>query len=547
MIKKAVLLRRVSTSMQEKEGCSLQNQQEVLKQYCERMGLEIIKDAELVESSTRGERKNFMKILNFCKKQRGGVALVCLKIDRLMRNLKDYPKLDEMRKEGQIELHLVQENLILHKNSKAGDLTILGLNVVMAQNYALVLRDNVVSGMNYQAEHGFCMYRAPLGYLNIRKTDGKADVIVDTDRAPLIQKLFKQYSTGLYSLKDMAKQCKEWGLTSKYNGKPLNTSAVHRILNNKFYIGEMVYKEDLFKHQYETLISPALFQMCQDIMHGRKPEEKTHFKTTEEPFIFQGLVRCGKCGCLMSSYKKVKTNEYVYIKCSHFKECDNPQLSEKKALKPIEDKLKKLYIKEEIFTYIKKDLEKLINKQNEAHNREVKAVRKKYDTCQDKIKRLRSLLLEGHLTPEEYRDMNEDLKKEQYELEGKSALLTEADENFSIAISTIMSMAANAYQIFKSSRVETKRAILNILLSNLKITDKKISYTLRKPFDLINSLNKKIPSKTEGIAFGDPNGIRTRVAALRGPRPRPLDDGTYLKQITHNINKNILQAFSRSN
>ncbi|MBP3687920.1 MAG: hypothetical protein J6J35_06135 [Alphaproteobacteria bacterium] len=165
--------------------------------------------------------------------------------------------------------------------------------------------------------------------------------------------------------------------------------------------------------------------------------------------------------------------------------------------------LAQLYIKEEIFTYIKKDLEKLINKQNEAHNREVKAVRKKYDTCQDKIKRLRSLLLEGHLTPEEYRDMNEDLKKEQYELEGKSALLTKADENFSIAISTIMSMAANAYQIFKSSRVETKRAILNILLSNLKITDKKISYTLRKPFDLIDSLNKKIPSKTEGNAFGD--------------------------------------------
>lgn len=25
---------------------------------------------------------------------------------------------------------------------------------------------------------------------------------------------------------------------------------------------------------------------------------------------------------------------------------------------------------------------------------------------------------------------------------------------------------------------------------------------------------------------GGPNGIRTRVLALRGPRPRPLDDGT---------------------
>ena len=29
-----------------------------------------------------------------------------------------------------------------------------------------------------------------------------------------------------------------------------------------------------------------------------------------------------------------------------------------------------------------------------------------------------------------------------------------------------------------------------------------------------------------GWRVGGPNGIRTRVLALRGPRPRPLDDGT---------------------
>ena len=99
--------------------------------------------------------------------------------------------------------------------------------------------------------------------------------------------------------------------------------------------------------------------------------------------------------------------------------------------------------------------------------------------------------------------MNEELKQEQYELEGQSALLTEADEHFSIAISTIMSMTQNAYQIFKSSRVEAKRAILNILLSNLQIKDKQISYNHRKPFDLIDSLNEKTPPKIGGVAIGD--------------------------------------------
>ena len=37
------------------------------------------------------------------------------------------------------------------------------------------------------------------------------------------------------------------------------------------------------------------------------------------------------------------------------------------------------------------------------------------------------------------------------------------------------------------------------------------------------------------VCIGDPNGIRTRVAALRGPRPRPLDDGTF--NLKHLLNK----------
>ncbi|CDA17758.1 recombinase [Acetobacter sp. CAG:267] len=494
--------------MQERDGNSLQNQLEMLTEYCQRKGLTIIKDAEIVESSTKGERKKFMEVIKFCQQQRGGVALVCLKTDRLFRNFKNYTMIDEMRKSGQLELHLIQENLILNKDSKAGDLTILGLNVVMAQNYALSLRDNVVYGMDYSVNQGRCMSKAPAGYLNIRTSDGKAAVIIDDERAPIIQKLFEQYATGLYSVKDMIKKCKEWGLISRFSGKPFDTSTIHRILNNRFYIGEMLYKNQWYKHNYETLIAPALFKTCQDIMHGRKPEEPKHFKTTEKPFIFRGLITCGQCGCMISSDRKIKPSgkEYVYLKCSHFKgNCKNPQVNEKVVLKQIEDELKNLSAPQEIMSYLRSDMEKIINRQNEIHNREVKAIRKKYDDCQEQIKYLRSLLLKKEITPEEYRDMNEDLKKEQYELEGKSELLTEADEKFSIAVATILSLGNNAYQIFQSSKVETKREILHILLSNLKLQDRKISYTLRKPYDYIRSLNKKIPSKTEGIAIGERN------------------------------------------
>ena len=150
------------------------------------------------------KRLTLTEFIDYVKQQRGGIALVCLKTDRLFRNFKNYTLIDEMRKSGQLELHLVQENLVLNKDSKAGDLTILGLNVVMAQNYALSLRDNVVYGMDYSVNQGRCMTKAPAGYLNIRNPDGKAAVIIDSERAPLIQKLFERYATRLYSVKDLA-------------------------------------------------------------------------------------------------------------------------------------------------------------------------------------------------------------------------------------------------------------------------------------------------------------------------------------------------------
>ena len=68
------------------------------------------------------------------------------------------------------------------------------------------------------------------------------------------------------------------------------------------------------------------------------------------------------------------------------------------------------------------------------------------------------------ITPERSNEIVSRLKQEQYELNNKLELLTKADEKFSIAVATILSLGNNAYQIFQSSKVETKREIIEISL-----------------------------------------------------------------------------------
>jgi site-specific DNA recombinase len=59
---KAIIRARVSTKGQE-EGHSIAAHRQRLVDYCARKGLKVIKTYERVESSTRGERKEFAAML----------------------------------------------------------------------------------------------------------------------------------------------------------------------------------------------------------------------------------------------------------------------------------------------------------------------------------------------------------------------------------------------------------------------------------------------------------------------------------------------------
>lgn len=62
---------------------------------------------------------------------------------------------------------------------------------------------------------------------------------------------------------------------------------------------------------------------------------------------------------------------------------------------------------------------------------------------------------------------------------------TEADESYYIAASTVLNLAKRALDIFESSEVPEKRALLNFLLQNCTVDGKTPAFSLRSPFDTI--------------------------------------------------------------
>ena len=239
----AVVLARVSTKEQE-EGHSLSAQLNRLHDYCNRRGLDIIQEFTIVESSTRGERPEFQKLIAFIKKQPHKVALVCDKVDRLQRSFREVPILENLRKSDKLVLHFISENQILDSNANNSQIMAYQIFVMMAENYTNCISDNVKRSFEKKLKDGTILAAAPVGYLNTT-IDGVKTVIIDPERGYKVRQLFQQYASDVISIRDMVEYAKSIGLKYK-NGNYLSRSQIHNILHNPFYYGYMRVKGKLY-------------------------------------------------------------------------------------------------------------------------------------------------------------------------------------------------------------------------------------------------------------------------------------------------------------
>ena len=140
--KEAITFARVSSEKQER-GASIDAQKELIKEYCFKKGLKIIKEFEITESSTRGDRIKYNEMLDFIRTRKKKTAIVVNCVDRLQRSDEDNPALNKLRKEGKIELHFMKENIVLDETSPVHDIFAWKMNVLMAGNYTDSLSYNV--------------------------------------------------------------------------------------------------------------------------------------------------------------------------------------------------------------------------------------------------------------------------------------------------------------------------------------------------------------------------------------------------------------------
>ena len=164
---KAIILARVSTEDQMQEGYSIPAQLQRAREYCQRKSLIIQSEYPFDESSTKDQRKKFDKIIEEVKKSKETIALVVETVDRLQRSFKESVMLEELRKTGNLEIHFIRENLVIHKDSNSSEIQRWDLGVFVAKSYVLQLSDNVKRSFEAKRRNGEITCNPPIGYINV--------------------------------------------------------------------------------------------------------------------------------------------------------------------------------------------------------------------------------------------------------------------------------------------------------------------------------------------------------------------------------------------
>lgn len=254
-LKKGIILARVSTAKQEKEGLSLKELQlPTLRSYCQENGITIAKEFEFQESADAKIRVKFNEMIDYVKNNREVKAIVAYRVDRITRNYRDAVLIDDIINTYGIEIHFVHDRLVIDPKTIGRDITDWDTKVFLAKQFLNRLKEDAHITRKRKFENQEWPSAAPFGYINVTLENKKKWIEPDPFKSIIVIRIFEWYSTGNISMQGIVKKVKE---EFNYN---ISKGHVDYILENPFYCGDMRTdrkkpQSEVIPHNYKQLIS----------------------------------------------------------------------------------------------------------------------------------------------------------------------------------------------------------------------------------------------------------------------------------------------------
>ena len=306
---------RVSTEDQAREGFSLGEQEEKLKQLCDYKGYEVYKvycDAG-ISAKDMEHRPKFQEMLKDMKDKKINY-IVAYKLDRVTRSVRDLEELIAQLEKYNTYLVCDRDDV---NTSTANGRFFVRMLTVLSQLEIEIVSERTKFGLNGAIKSGHLPGQVALGF----KKDGNKKTIIDPATAPIVKRVFDLYLQGKTFLQ-IANIFNE----EKVLNKNWKDTHIERIINNRLYMGdyEMYKRLKEWKNVepviYMNVVDPIIPRYIWEECQAQKIINQRTY-TRDRVYTFFQKLKCPHCGKIMKCKGSGgKKRKYVYYHCDDCKE-----------------------------------------------------------------------------------------------------------------------------------------------------------------------------------------------------------------------------------
>lgn len=490
---------RVSTEEQV-ANLSLDTQDAACRAYAARQGWDVLRVyREEGESAKTAQRPVLQRLLADLERRRfRPVALVVYDLSRLARETLDHLLIRRQLRDLGIVLRAATQPV---DETPEGELLETMLAAIARWDNAARSR-RVLAGMRAAAERGRWVWVAPRGY---RHRGPGGGLEPDPDTAPIVRRSFERIASGAWTVEGARAEAEREGLK-------VSRTRWYALLRSAVYLGRVVspaWGIDV-AGEHEPLVDAATWHAAQKSLTARLVKRR-YVAGGTELHPLKGIVRCF-CGRPLTGDRAKSRG---YYRCPHGGHASG-------SADRLHGAFRALLAREACPPELVTLLEETIAARFEAGAGERAAnaarARHRLERLGAARQRLLDLLTDGVLDPDDYRRQNARLAAERQRAEAEIASMEGAAELSLIDVLRagrgLLTRPAETWEALPASRRPPFAQA--IYPDGLEWDGTKLSNSgkclLRLPL---------AGDSGEVVPLGTPNGIRTRVAALKGQCPRP--------------------------
>ena len=465
------------------EGISIPAQRVSCQRKADQLGLTIV--AEYVEpgksATEMTKRIAFQQMLERIRHDRDVDYVIVYKLSRFARNrIDDAVVMADLQKRG-VNLISATESI---------DATPVGQlmhGILAAFNEYRSREDgaDIAYKMAQKAKNGGTLGRAPLGYLNVTENvDGRKinTVAIDTERAPFVQLAFELYATGNHTYQDIADELTDRGLltraTSRRPAGPVSDTKIQQMLRDRYYIGEIIYKDEVFKGRHTPLIDEGVFDTVQGILEtrgvsGERRRRYSHY--------LKGSIWCGHCRLERNTNRRLiqqrtvgkSGGEYWYFFCRGSQDgtCDAPFANVDNIEAAVEAHYKEVELSPEFIQIVRDNLERAMRDEANAEHLRRAQLEDRLVALQAKEDNLLDLAADASLPSERIRQRLRELGRERESVREQLDTAT-TDLNAGKAhIEAFLELLTDVRALYVASSDDVRRSLNQAIFNNLYVAN----------------------------------------------------------------------------